>query len=122
MTFKYFELEEFACPCCGENQIDPLFVAVLDRIRDSAATPMVVTSGCRCEEHNEKVGGSPTSSHVMKPGELVAAADISATDSHTRFLILRAAFEHGVTRIGIAKDFIHLDGDSTKPDRLTWLY
>jgi uncharacterized protein YcbK (DUF882 family) len=111
---KHFEFEEFACPCCGENRTSLDFAYRLDKARESAATPFVITSGYRCEDYNM---GSPTSSHLKG-----LAADISAPDSHTRFLILRALFEHGFTRIGIGEDFIHVDDDEEKPSRLAWTY
>lgn len=53
---KNFSRSEFACPHCGEVEIDPLLVATLQRIRDKSG-PVVVTSGYRCPVHNEAVGG-----------------------------------------------------------------
>lgn len=118
MQLEYFELSEFDCKCdnCDrENNIDLNFVKRLDRSRDSAATPYVISSGYRCAQHPLSIK-RPTSSHRH------CAADIAATDSHSRFLILRALMEHGFTRIGIGEDFIHVDGDEQKPDRLVWTY
>lgn len=114
---KHFELEEFACPCCDDNEMDLMFVMALDKARESAATPFVVNSGYRCADHNEHVGGSETSSHLKG-----LAADIDASGSHARFLILRSLLEHGFTRIGIAGDFIHVDVDDSKPSHLIWTY
>ena len=114
---KHFNMSEFACPCCGENETDILFVLGLDRAREAACTPFVINSGYRCEEHNRHVGGSETSSHLR--GE---ACDIDAKTAHQKFLILRALFELGFTRIGVGEDFIHVDVDTEKPDRLVWTY
>jgi uncharacterized protein YcbK (DUF882 family) len=60
---KNFSRSEFACPHCGEVEIDPLLVATLQRIRDKAG-PVVVTSGYRCPVHNEAVGGVNNSQHI----------------------------------------------------------
>lgn len=60
---KNFSRSEFACPHCGEVEIDPLLVATLQRIRDCAG-PVVVTSGYRCPVHNEAVGGVNNSQHI----------------------------------------------------------
>ena len=60
---KNFSRSEFACPCCGQVEVDPLLVATLQRIRDRAG-PVVVTSGYRCPVHNEAVGGVRNSQHI----------------------------------------------------------
>lgn len=60
---RNFSRSEFACPHCGEVEIDPLLVATLQRIRDKAG-PVVVTSGYRCPVHNEAVGGVRNSQHI----------------------------------------------------------
>jgi uncharacterized protein YcbK (DUF882 family) len=60
---RNFSRSEFACPHCGEVEIDPLLVATLQRIRDKAG-PVVVTSGYRCPVHNEAVGGVNNSQHI----------------------------------------------------------
>ena len=60
---KNFSRSEFACPHCGEVEIDPLLVATLQRIRDKSG-PVVVTSGYRCPVHNEAVGGVNNSQHI----------------------------------------------------------
>lgn len=60
---RNFSRSEFACPHCGEVEIDPLLVATLQRIRDRAG-PVVVTSGYRCPVHNEAVGGVKNSQHL----------------------------------------------------------
>ena len=60
---RNFSRSEFACPHCGEVEIDPLLVATLQRIRDKAG-PVVVTSGYRCPVHNEAAGGENNSQHI----------------------------------------------------------
>ena len=58
--FRNFTRDEFACGCgCGFDEIDPLIVSTLQRLRDEVQRPVVVNSGCRCAEHNLKVGGRP---------------------------------------------------------------
>ena len=65
--FRNFTRDEFACGCgCGFDDIDPLIVSTLQRLRDEVQRPVVVNSGCRCAEHNIKVGGSPATQG--KPG------------------------------------------------------
>lgn len=63
--FPNFTREEFACGCgCGFDEIDPLLVSTLQRLRDEVQRPVVVNSGCRCKSHNAAVKGSKTSQHL----------------------------------------------------------
>ena len=115
--FKYFELGDFACPCCKKNEIKIHFVEKLDRARADAEIPFIPTSGYRCEKHNKEVGGSKTSSHLSG-----IAVDLKAVGSHNRYKIVRSFLAQGFTRIGIGKTFIHVDDDETKVAGVIWLY
>lgn len=115
--YNYFSLSEFACPCCKDSsRVDRNFVAKLDRARGEAKVPFKITSGYRCAKHNSKVGGVKGSAHSRG-----CAADISVTDSQTRYKALSALLKH-FNRVGVAKTFIHVDDDPTKPQGVTWLY
>ena len=64
--FPNFTREEFICPCgCGFDDIDPLIVTTLQRLRDEVQRPVVVNSGCRCKSHNATVKGAPQSQHMQ---------------------------------------------------------
>ena len=114
---KFFEDYEFECPCCKQANISPLFVNCLDAARLRAGVPFKITSGYRCPNHNRAVGGSPTSSHMLG-----IAVDIAAGASGIKFLIVKALIESGFTRIGIGKDFVHVDMDGMKPSNVMWTY
>ena len=119
---KYFQSNEFDCKCgCGKNNIDPVLVTMLDLIREHAGMPpgipLIITSGCRCTKHNKAIGGSENSSHLTGH-----AVDIKAYSSETRFKIIASALLHGINRIGVGKNFIHLDNDKTKPANVFWIY
>ena len=63
--FRNFTRDEFACGCgCGFDDIDPLLVTTLQRLRDEVQRPVVVNSGCRCKSHNATVKGSKSSQHL----------------------------------------------------------
>ena len=63
--FPNFTRDEFACGCgCGFDDIDPLIVSTLQRLRDEVQRPVVVNSGCRCRSHNAAVKGSKSSQHL----------------------------------------------------------
>lgn len=101
----HFSEHEFMCKCgCGENEMKDHLYSQIDLARKIAGVPFVVTSGYRCEEHNKAVGGAKHSKHVL--GQ---AADIKLpNDPSARFKILSACFKV-FERIGIAKDFVHVD-------------
>ncbi|MFA6448274.1 MAG: D-Ala-D-Ala carboxypeptidase family metallohydrolase [bacterium] len=60
---EHFTRKEFECPCCGQAEIDPELIALLEKIRASLGGKVVVTSGYRCRKHNRKVGGAEGSYH-----------------------------------------------------------
>ena len=113
----YFKKGEFACRCCGVEIIGSVFLLRLNKARKIAGVPFNITSGYRCPVHNAAVHSRPTSSHVKG-----LAADIAVNDSRGRFLILAALIKAGFTRMGIGKDFIHVDADQDKDQNVTWLY
>jgi len=130
-NFKPYEFDSPDLPGSGEY-MNSTFMLMLDMARDEAGISFVVSSGARTPAHNKKVGGVADSAHVievkMEGGEISEvdtrpqAADIEAEDSNQRFIILRAAILSGFNRIGIAKTFIHLDNDKSKPPKVGWLY
>lgn len=63
---KYFDRDEFSCKCsCGFATVDVELLEVLTDVREFFDAPIVITSGCRCYEHNISVGGSKNSKHVQ---------------------------------------------------------
>jgi len=115
---QYFKISEFDCRCgCGKNNINDALVRKLDRVREKAGIPIVVSSGCRCEKNNKAAGGKDDSAHLEG-----LAADIKAISSGTRWKLLSAIFTTGFNRIGIRKTFIHVDIDISKPEKVIWLY
>ena len=116
---KYFKLSEFDSPdMVGSGEaMDKEFLSKLDQARSLCDIPFRITSGYRTEDHNRKVKGVSNSSH--KKGY---AADIACTDSVKRHKIITSLLKAGFTRIGIAKTFIHVDNDPSKPANVTWVY
>ena len=115
---RFFKLAEFRCPCCGRADMNRDFLEQLDKARELAGVPFVITSGFRCPKHNKEVGGRPNSAHLRG-----MAADIAVPDNETRFRILYGLIKAGFKRIGIGKNFVHVDIDIvTKPYPRIWLY
>jgi uncharacterized protein YcbK (DUF882 family) len=118
LALKLFPIHERACPCCGENEVDPAFLERLVKARLDAGIPFPVNSMYRCPAHNREIGSTSDNHPAGR------AADIGCTDSSSRFIMVAALIRAGFTRIGIAKTFIHCDtmDDNGTPPEVIWLY
>ena len=109
---------EFSCKCgCGFDDVDDYHVEQLQEVRNVTGIRMVINSGCRCVEHNEAVGGSYDSDHISGEG-----SDIAVSSSRDRFRLVEAAIKVGISRIGIAKTFVHFGTSLTKTQEVIWVY
>ena len=114
---KHFKKKEFDChDGSNANKMNLQFVKLLDEIREEYGK-MVITSGYRTETWNLKVGGARNSAHTRG-----LAADILCKDGAHRYKLVGIAIKKGIKRIGIGKDFVHLDIDKTLPNPRIWLY
>ena len=111
---EHFSKEEFDCQCgCGNGDIviSENLVFELECVRIHYGKPMRINSGIRCLSHNRKIGSRDTSSHIKG-----LAVDISCTDMGTRLELVKRLLRDGeFKRMGIHKDFIHVDVDYDKP-------
>ena len=107
----------FACPCCGANYTNPRLIYFIEEVEKHIGARLWINSGYRCEKHNRKVGGSATSSHLRGH-----AADVLCKYSRPRYRIISKAISLGIHRIGIGRDFLHLDIDRHKDPEVIWLY
>ena len=117
-----FHLSEFACKCgCGADHIDLRLVAMVQTIRTLFGKPIYITSGVRCETHNAspEVDGLENSAHLTGK-----AVDIGCTSSTVRHRLVQLLMygSDEINRIGLAKTFIHIDIDETKPPNVIWTY
>ena len=115
---KYFLPHEFKM---GDeivfDKMDSGLLDMLEDARESAGIPFQITSSYRNAEYNSKIGGSHNSAHLRGK-----AVDISCVNSSARGKILNALFKVGFRRIGIARNFIHVDNDDSLPQNVCWLY
>ncbi len=116
---EFFDSSEFDSPDKpGSGQgMEFKLIKKIDGIRRACGFPFFITSGFRTAEHNEKVGGKDESAHTTGK-----ACDIKCDISNQRWQVIKWAIDFGIQRIGIGKDFIHLDTDESKPQRVMWLY
>ncbi len=99
-----------------ETNMSKEFLFVLDEARELAGIPFIINSAYRSPEHPLSIK-NPSSSHIKG-----LAVDIKATDSKTRFKIVKALIQVGFKRIGIADTFIHVDLDLDKTKNVIWTY
>jgi len=115
----YFEYSEFDSPD-QEGSYEHMNVEFLNKLaqaRKIAAVGFKITSGYRSPAHNAKVGGVKGSSHTNGH-----AVDIYAPTSTQKYLIINALLQAGFNRIGVAKNFIHVDDDPSKAEDVIWTY
>ncbi len=107
--WKYFTPEEVE----GLNND---FVELLDRAREIAGIPFIITSGFRTPEKNQSLVGAVSDSAHLKG----LAVDLAVADSHEVAVLLDAAKAVGITRRGIYVNanfeptHVHIDVDPEK--------
>lgn len=119
--YKHFAEHEFACKC-GRSEMEPYFLEVLEKMRETLDYPFVINSGFRCKEYNERLQGGPAH-------PLGVAADIAVSGKQA-FLMVEEAMSNPITGIGLrqhgarGRRFIHLDMlDPEKyPRPILWTY
>lgn len=108
---KNFKVREFQCKDgTDEILIDMQLVRYLQQIRDWAGGSITVSSGYRTPSHNKKIGGSPTSKHMLGK-----AADIYCS-TKTPLELARKAQDLGVLGIewNDVGDYTHIDTRAVK--------
>lgn len=125
--FPNFTEDEFRCKCgCGRADMDEDFIDTLQTIRDAMKHPLIVSSGFRCPEHNNRV----SSTGLNGPHTTGKAVDISIYGVWAWALIgaalgntLDPIYGLGVNQKGPHKSrFIHLDKVQSSPRPWVWSY
>lgn len=110
---KHFKQSEFACKCgCGFSDINLNLVKILDEIRDYFGQPVIITSGCRCRNHNAKVSGSVSNSrHVSgKASDIkVANVDKSRVLAKCKEYVASGRARYTYTNNTNMKNVVHID-------------
>jgi len=112
---KNFKRAEFRCPCgCySDRPLDPKLIFLLQSLRDKIDRPIYITKGggLRCKKYNRKIGGYRYSPHLEG-----RAVDIHAKNMS---LIQLAKESESIrfSRVGLYKNFIHIDVLSPRPSR-----
>ncbi|MDR2917280.1 MAG: hypothetical protein LBV74_21000 [Tannerella sp.] len=119
ITSKWFKEEEFkrCSPSCSLQHMQQSSIDMLDKSRDMAGVPFVLSSAFRSSEWDRKKGRTGTGAHTSGH-----AIDIKCTDNAMRWKIINALFTAGFKRIGIAKTYIHADNSPVHTQEVIWMY
>ena len=76
---EHFSRWEFEChDSCGLDTVDVELVNVLENIRRHIGYPILVTSGNRCAELNEAIGGAENSYHLVGKAADIVVDEVPA--------------------------------------------
>ncbi len=102
---KHFKPSELACSHCGEVKLNSELLAVLELVRHKFNAPVIITSGYRCETHNERVGGEDGSKHLHG---IAADIVVKGVHSHEVYDFLNGVFPNSYG-LGKYAGFTHID-------------
>lgn len=109
----HFRRREFACQCgCGFDTVDLETLMLLEDIRTHFNAPVVINSGCRCAEHNRRVGGAVASQHLLG-----RAADIRVQGIEPAVVATYVETQHPGASVGRYATFTHVDTRTSGPAR-----
>ena len=107
---RYFTRTEFRCPCgkCGGFPVEPdeNLVRLADKVREHFGAPSTVSSGVRCQTHNDELPGSAKNSYHVKGKAMdfcvlgVSGAELLA---YVKTLPVHYAYQIN------GSDFVHMD-------------
>lgn len=102
--------------------MDEEFLSLLDEAREEAGVAFNITSGYRCQAYQAELLAKGEAAVSHSAHTLGKAADIYTPFGINRYRIVKAALDVGFNRIGIARTFVHLDTDHSKPAPVIWTY
>ena len=105
----YFRRAEFRCPCgrCGGFPVEPdeTLVRLADKVRAHFGAPATVSSGVRCQAHNDELSGSvPNSYHIRGKAMDFCVRGVSGAEllAYVKTLPVHYAYQ-------IDESFVHMD-------------
>jgi len=114
----YFTYSELCCKCgCETFRGDVEFLKKLLLFRIIYDTPFIPRSVYRCFNHKD---------YSINHAGFAVDIPCQKGNSHQRFKIIQSALKAGFKRIGIAKNYIHLDTNpkynGTLLESVIWVY
>jgi uncharacterized protein YcbK (DUF882 family) len=78
---------------------------ILEDVREHFDSSVKITSGCRCAEHNKRVGGAPDSEHTRGIAADIVVDGVPAWEVHA-YLSMKYPGRYG---IGKYQGWTHID-------------
>ena len=107
---RYFTRAEFRCPCgrCGGFPVEPeeKLVRLADQVREHFGAPVIVSSGVRCQAHNDELDGSVKNSYHLR-GKAMDFC-VRGVPGATLLDYVKTLPVHYAYQIGNS-DFVHMD-------------
>ena len=107
---RYFTRAEFRCPCgkCGGFPVEPdeTLVRLADQVREHFGAPIIVSSGVRCQAHNDELDGSVKNSYHLQGKAMdfcVRGVPGAKLLTYVKTLPVHYAYQIGNS------DFVHMD-------------
>ena len=123
MITPNFSKSEMSCRCgCGIYEMEDEFMMMLQELRNQMNGPLQITSGRRCEKHNDDVSTAKNKKNGVHT--LGQASDILISGERA-MLLFEKARQIGFSGIGLnqrgdhRQRFVHLDN---KPRKALWSY
>ena len=119
---NHFQPDEFL----HSELLAPTMAYMLDDLRRQFGKPLIVSSSWRDTDNNDRVGGVPTSSHMVNPETgLYSGVDLTTPSNYInsadRYHLQKIAMWVGFLRFGLYKKHIHLDIEARLPQERIWL-
>lgn len=107
---RYFTRAEFRCPCgrCGGFPVEPdeTLVGLADRVREHFGAPANVSSGVRCQAHNDELSGSAKNSYHLRGKAMdFAVRGVSGSKLLDYVKTQRVHYAYQIS----GSDYVHMD-------------
>ena len=109
-SIRHFTREEFRCPCprCGGFPVEPdeTLVRLADRVREHFGAPANVSSGVRCQAHNDELSGSAKNSYHLRGKAMdFAVRGVSGAKLLAYVKTQRVHYAYQIS----GSDYVHMD-------------
>lgn len=106
---RYFTRKEFRCPCprCGGFPVEPeeALVRLAEGVREHFSAPVTISSGVRCQAHNDELKGSASNSYHVK-GKAMDFAVRGKTSAQVLAFVMTLPVHYAYAIDG---SFVHMD-------------
>ena len=110
---KNFNLKEFECKSTGQVKIHERLLELLQELRNDLEKPILINSGYRSEERNQKVGGADGSQHLEGTAVDISLRNLNLNAKDLSLRVQLIADDLGIGRnnlgLGYANTFLHID-------------